>query len=95
MRAWFAWLIAVPLAVIGTLAGHAAGYRAAVPNAHERAHLLASTGHGYLQYAPLFVSLSRDRLPRLNPILIAPVAALALAGAIFWRTRRRLEQSTA
>jgi hypothetical protein len=57
MRAWFAWSIAVPLAVIGTLAGHAAGYRAAVPNAHERAHLLASSGHGYLQYAPLFVSL--------------------------------------
>jgi len=57
MRRWFAWLIAVPLAVIGTLAGHSAGYRAAVPDAHERAHALASTGHGYLQYAPLVVAL--------------------------------------
>jgi len=57
MRPWFAWLIAIPLAVIGTLAGHSAGYRAAVPDAHERAHVLASSGHGYLQYAPLFVSL--------------------------------------
>jgi Flp pilus assembly pilin Flp len=57
MRRWFAWLIAVPLAVIGTLAGHAAGYRAAVPDAHERAHVLASSGHGYLEYAPLVVAV--------------------------------------
>ena len=41
MRRQLAWPIAVPLAVIGMLAGHAVGYRAAVPDAHERAHVLA------------------------------------------------------
>ena len=57
MRRQLSWLIAVPLAVIGTLAGHSVGYRAAVPDAHERAHVLASSGHGYLDYAPLLLSL--------------------------------------
>jgi Flp pilus assembly pilin Flp len=47
----------MPLAVVGTLAGHSVGYRAAVPDAQERAHLLASTGHNYLEYAPLVVAL--------------------------------------
>ena len=44
MRRWLAWPISVPLAVIGTLAGHSAGYRVAVPDVHERAHVLASSG---------------------------------------------------
>ena len=57
MRRLLAWVVAVPLAVIGTLAGHSIGYRAAVPDAHERAHVLASSGHGYLQYVPLVVAL--------------------------------------
>jgi hypothetical protein len=57
MRRWFVWPIAVPLAVVGTLAGHSVGYRVAVPDAHERAHVLASSGHGYLAYAPLLIAL--------------------------------------
>ena len=57
MRRFLAWPIALPLAVIGTLAGHSLGYRAAVPDAHERNHLLASSGHGYLEYAPLVIAL--------------------------------------
>ena len=57
MRRFLAWPIALPLAVIGTLAGHSLGYRAAVPDAHARAHVLASSGHGYLEYAPLVVAL--------------------------------------
>lgn len=51
------WLIAVPITVIGTFAGHSVGYGAAVPDAHERAHLLASSGHGYLDYAPVLLSI--------------------------------------
>jgi hypothetical protein len=43
--------------VIGTLAGHSAGYRVAVPDAHERAYVLASSGHGYLEYAPLVIAI--------------------------------------
>ena len=57
MKRQLPWLIAMPLAVVGTLAGHAVGYWAAIPDAHERAHVLASSGHGYLQYAPLVLAL--------------------------------------
>ena len=37
------------------LAGQSFGYRAAVPSAHAREHLLASSGHDYLDYAPLIL----------------------------------------
>lgn len=57
MKRQLPWLIALPLAVVGTLAGHSVGYWAAVPDAHERAHVLASTGHGYLDYVPLVLAL--------------------------------------
>jgi hypothetical protein len=57
MKRQLPWLIAMPLAVVGTLAGHSVGYWAAVPDAHERAHVLASSGHGYLTYAPLLIGL--------------------------------------
>ena len=55
MRRHLAWPIALPLAVLGAMAGHEAGYRVAVPDAHERAHLLEQTGHGYLAYMPIAV----------------------------------------
>jgi hypothetical protein len=55
MRRHLAWPIALPLAVLGALAGHEAGYRVAVADAHERAHLLEQTGHGYLAYMPIAV----------------------------------------
>jgi hypothetical protein len=58
MKRQLPWLIAMPLAVVGTLAGHTAGYWAAVPDAHERTQVLAASGHGYLQYAPLVLALS-------------------------------------
>ena len=51
------WLIAMPLAVVGTLAGHSVGYWAVVPDAHERTHVLSTSGHGYLHYAPLVLAL--------------------------------------
>ena len=57
MKRQLPWLIAMPLAVVGTLAGHSVGYWAAVPDGHERAHVLASSGHGYLTYAPLLIGL--------------------------------------
>jgi hypothetical protein len=58
MRRHLAWPLAAPLSVLGVLAAHALAYRLVVPDAHEREHLLASTGHGYLSYAPLFVGVS-------------------------------------
>ena len=57
MKRRLAWLIAVPLAVIGSLAGHSVAYRAAVPDTQERTQVLAASGHGYLDYAPLVIAL--------------------------------------
>lgn len=57
MKRQLPWLIALPLAVVGTVAGHSVGYWAAVPDEQERAHVLASTGHGYLDYVPLVLAL--------------------------------------
>jgi hypothetical protein len=53
-----AWPVALPLAVLSALAGHSAGYRVVVPDAHERQHLLEQTGHGYLAYAPAAVGVT-------------------------------------
>jgi hypothetical protein len=55
MKRRLSWLLALPLALIGSQAGHELGYRLAVPSPHERAHLLERTGHAYLEYAPLAV----------------------------------------
>ena len=44
-----AWLLTVPLAVVAAQLAHALAYRLAEPSAHERAHLLSETGHGYLR----------------------------------------------
>jgi hypothetical protein len=46
------WLITLPLAIAGSQVAHAAGYRLATGEG-DLAHALASSGHGYLAYAPL------------------------------------------
>jgi hypothetical protein len=46
------WLITLPLAIVGSQVAHAAGYRLATGDG-ELAQALASSGHGYLAYAPL------------------------------------------
>ena len=68
-----AWLLALPLAAIGTLAGHSFAYRAAVPDAHERGQVLASSGHGYLVYVPLVVAIC------LAGLVLAFAAAVLIA----------------
>jgi hypothetical protein len=50
-------LSSLGLAVAGTQIAHAIAYRLAEPSAHERAHLLAETGHGYLRYTSLGFAL--------------------------------------
>lgn len=42
------WLLSIPLALAGCVAAHALAYRIVEPDAHERTHLLAASGHGYL-----------------------------------------------
>jgi glycerol-3-phosphate acyltransferase PlsY len=46
------WLLTLPLVVAGSQLAHAVAYWVAVPDAHERAAVLAPTGHGYFAYAP-------------------------------------------
>jgi hypothetical protein len=84
MKRYLAWPIALPLAVIGTLAGHELGYRAAVPDPRAREHLLASSGHGYLEYAPLVVGLCSAA------VFLAFLAVVA--GSFFGRQRARRAQ---
>ncbi len=50
-------LASLGLAVAGSQAAHAASYRLVAPDAHQREHLLAETGHAYLRLAPLGLAL--------------------------------------
>lgn len=68
-----ALLLGFPFAVLGWLSAHAVAYELVAPDAHERAHLLASTGHAYLEHAPS---------------LVAACVVLA-AGGFFLRARGR------
>jgi hypothetical protein len=68
MRRGLSWLLTIPLVLAGTELAHAVGYRSALPDAHERAHELTATGHGYFAYAPLAAGLG----------VAAVVVALAL-----------------
>jgi hypothetical protein len=58
----------VGLAIAGTQAAHAVAYRLVEPSAEERAHLLAGTGHGYLEHASLALAL----------VVVAAVLALVV-----------------
>jgi hypothetical protein len=51
-----AWLVSVPVALAGCLAAHSLAYRLVEPDAHERAHLLASSGHGYVGHWRLLLA---------------------------------------
>jgi hypothetical protein len=53
-----AWFVALPLVAVGWLSAHALAYVLVAPDAHERAHLLAETGHGYLGAAPAVVAFA-------------------------------------
>jgi hypothetical protein len=57
MRRGLSWLLTIPLVLAGSELAHAIGYWTAVPDARQRAHVLAATGHGYLSYAPLVAGL--------------------------------------
>lgn len=53
----FLWLLTVSLAVAGSQGAHLLTYRLVAPNADQRAHLLADTGHAYMAYLPLGLAL--------------------------------------
>jgi hypothetical protein len=51
-----AWLLALPIALAGSGAAHTLAYRLVEPDAHERAHLLAASGHAYFEHARLLAA---------------------------------------
>jgi hypothetical protein len=57
-RRLLAWLLAAPLTVGASLAGHELAYRIVEPDAQARAHALDETGHAYFQHLPLVVALA-------------------------------------
>jgi hypothetical protein len=67
MRRIGAWLVVVPLMLGGTEVAHALAYRIVYPQAAVRWHVLETTGHRYLAWAPLFFGI---------------LAALVLAGLV-------------
>jgi hypothetical protein len=52
------WSLTLSLAVVGSQVAHALAYRIAEPSGHERAHLLAETGHVYLRFASAGLGLA-------------------------------------
>jgi hypothetical protein len=53
MRRRLTWLVALPAMLAGSQAAHAVAYRLVFPEARVRFHVLALTGHDYLQWLPL------------------------------------------
>jgi hypothetical protein len=52
------WSLTLPLAVVGSQLAHGFAYRLVEPGDHERAHLLAETGHAYLRFASAGLGLA-------------------------------------
>lgn len=73
-RSLLGWLLALPLVAAGSLAGHSLAYLLVEPDEADRARLLAETGHGYLDAAPL---------------LLGAGAALAFAAVLAYALRGR------
>jgi hypothetical protein len=56
-RSAVAWILAASLAALGSLWAHEVAYRIVAADEADGAQLLARTGHGYLEHAPLAVGL--------------------------------------
>jgi hypothetical protein len=68
------WLLVLPLAIGGSQAAHSLAYRLATASDHERSHELATSGHAYLDYAPLALAVCAA--------LVALALARELAGVL-------------
>ncbi|HVS85331.1 MAG TPA: hypothetical protein VHD91_06850 [Gaiellaceae bacterium] len=103
MRRSLAWLVALPLMLVGSQAAHVLAYRWVYPEAGVRLSALVSTGHGYMSLLPFVlgaaaavtvVSLAltaldaaRDRAAR--PL---PAWAFALLPPLGWVLQEHLER---
>jgi hypothetical protein len=81
MRRRLAWLLTVPLVLAGSQLAHAVAYWVAVPDSHDRAHVLAATGHRYFAYAPLVAGLA---LATVVVVLALHARTAATAGLRAW-----------
>ncbi|MEZ5102456.1 MAG: hypothetical protein R3C15_22180 [Thermoleophilia bacterium] len=96
-----ALLLSLPLAVLGSLTAHDLAYRIVAGHAH--AHLLAATGHGYLEHAwPVLGALAAllaagvvvALLGRRGPVASAGVIGLVpLVGFVLQEHLERLVQT--
>jgi hypothetical protein len=81
-RRRFAWLLSLPLAAIGWIAGHWLAYVLVAPHDAHREQLLAETGHGYLGVMPLLLACA------ITALLAG--LALAIADGVHGRARGRV-----
>jgi hypothetical protein len=58
MRRSLTWLVAIPLMLAGSQAGHVLAYRWMYPEAHVRVRELLATGHSYMDYAPFVLGFA-------------------------------------
>jgi hypothetical protein len=56
-RPGLALIVAIPLMAAGSLTAHELSYWLVAPDLSTREELLAATGHGYLEYAPLALAI--------------------------------------
>lgn len=77
MRQRAAWWLAVPILVVGEMAGHSLAYRIVAPGVAERARLLERTGHAYLA----------DLHPLVAVCLVLAAAAVVQRAAASFRGR--------
>jgi hypothetical protein len=74
MRQRLAWVSTAPLMLGGLLSAHWLAYRLSIPDAHARTDALAHSGHGYLGYTPLALTVCLG-------VLLSALALRALAAA--------------
>jgi hypothetical protein len=55
-RRGLAWILALPLAVVGSQLAHGLAYRLVIPD-QDLAQELSASGHGYLKYAPVALAI--------------------------------------
>ena len=65
-RPFLAWLLSLPLMLAGVLTAQRLAYELVVPHDHGRGQVLAQTGHGYLEHAPLGLGFGGGE-PDLRP----------------------------
>ena len=81
MRRSLAWLVAVPLMLVGSQAAHVLAFRLVYPDTGVRLRQLVETGHSYLDFLPFVLGLG------------ASVTVLSLLVSVFDGARGRSQRA--